>query len=369
MSVSVPSLPRATPAVAEEGDGTWWLIGGVGAELSDRLGAPVGFIRLLLLLGMFLLPDSLYLYAFAALLMPHAGRRGPGWSNVIAVARTGLVVGLVWLLAAAGGGLVNNGGTVFAEGPAVWLPLAGATLFGVVVLVVTGRPSALRDARRDRSVALAILTTLAGLGVVAGAIELVPSVRWDSAIGVLAVLGGLGLAAGGRRGQALLVPVGLLAACAVLLASAGVRLQGGIGDRSLQPLAATGSDMTYRRAVGNLELDLSAMRPRAGLVTITASVGIGDLNIVVPNDAQVTGSIHVGRGSLEALTCTTSVFPHDWFVPRYGVDDTRVVSIGATQPGCGRALGDPGLRLRILASVGIGTLKLTEPPYAVGGAS
>ena len=172
---------------------------------------------------------------------------------------------------------------------------------------------------------------------------------------------------GGRRARALLVPVALLAACAVLLASSGVRLQGGIGNRSLQPLAVTSSHPTYRRAIGNLTIDLSAMRPHAGVVTITASLGIGDLNIAVPSGADTTASLHAGRGSLEALTCTRRL-TSGTFLPRYVVNQTLAVSSTATQPGCGPALRHPLLRLRIVASVGIGTLTLTEPPWRTTGA-
>ena len=90
LSVSISIAPRAVDAAAEERRGTWWLVGGVAAELGDRLEASVTFIRVLLFIGMLLIPHALVLYAIAAFVVPHTDRRTPGWSNVIAVSRVGL---------------------------------------------------------------------------------------------------------------------------------------------------------------------------------------------------------------------------------------------------------------------------------------
>ncbi|MGA2469418.1 MAG: LiaF domain-containing protein [Solirubrobacteraceae bacterium] len=359
MSASVAE-PLVTAGTVEP-DGTAWIVGGVAAELGDRLEASVGFIRVLLVFALLIGgADVLYGYTLAALVIPRSGRRAPSWSNVIAAARIGLSIALVVALATAGGGI-----DVFDRGPAVWLPIAGATLFGVVLVVASGAACARRDPRRDRAVALAILAALAGLGLVALAIELVPSLRWDWATGALAALAGVGLVTGGPRAKALLVPAGLLAVLAVLLASAGVRLQGGIGDERFAPGNAGALQHSYRRAIGDVTLDLAALRPSATTHTVDVSVGLGNVSIVIPYDAQVTAVVHVGRGTLDAYTCSASRgFPVNL---TFALDQTRRIWSPAEGQECGLPLHHPALVLRIDASVGIGSLHLSTPNNQFGG--
>ena len=362
MSVAVASPPLVGAGGREDAGGSRWLVGGVAAELSDLLAAPVGFIRALMAVAILAQPGLIYLYVLTALLIPRGGRRLPGWSNPIAAARVGLLYLLVRNLLSADGALVNNGGTVFSQGPAVWLPFAGATLFGVVMVAASGRPSAQRDPRHDRGVVLASVAVLAGLGVVALGVQFVPSLRWEWAVGVLAMVGGVALAAGGRRTQAALVPVVLLGICAALLLSAGVRLQGGFGDRTVTPGAANVLRPAYRRAIGNLTLNLTALPAHTSLLSVTASVGIGNLSIIAPAGARVSASIHVGRGTFEVATCST----HVGLTPRYGLNQHASFQIAGQNPYCRGGTLHPTLRLRIVASVGIGTVELTEPPGSTG---
>jgi phage shock protein PspC (stress-responsive transcriptional regulator) len=360
MSIAVASSPPlAGTAAGEDAGGSRWLAGGVAAELSDLLAAPVGFIRALMLVVIYAQPGLFYVYVLAALLIPRAGRRLPSWSNLIAGARIGLLYLLVRNLLSANGALLNNGGTVFSQGPAVWLPFAGATLFGVVMVLAGGRPSAQRDPQRDRAVVLASLAALAGLGLVALGVQFAPSLRWEWAVGALAVIGGGALVAGGRRTEAALVPVVLLGVCAAMLVSAGVRLQGGFGSETATPAGANVLAPAYRRAIGNLTLNLTAMPAHTSLLSVSASVGIGNLRIVVPAGARVSAKIHVGRGTFEVATCSTRV----GLTPRYGLDRSASFQIAGQNPYCRGGTLRPTLRLRILASVGIGTVELTEPPW------
>ena len=48
MSVAVASPPLVGAGGREDAGGSRWLVGGVAAELSDLLAAPVGFIRALM---------------------------------------------------------------------------------------------------------------------------------------------------------------------------------------------------------------------------------------------------------------------------------------------------------------------------------
>ena len=230
------------------------------------------------------------------------------------------------------------------------------------MVAASGRPSAQRDPRHDRGVVLASVAVLAGLGVVALGVQFVPSLRWEWAVGVLAMVGGVALAAGGRRTQAALVPVVLLGICAALLLSAGVRLQGGFGDRTVTPGAANVLRPAYRRAIGNLTLNLTALPAHTSLLSVTASVGIGNLSIIAPAGARVSASIHVGRGTFEVATCST----HVGLTPRYGLNQHASFQIAGQNPYCRGGTLHP-THLRIVASVGIGTVAADRATVEHGG--
>ncbi len=115
----------------------------------------------------------------------------------------------------------------------------------------------------------------------------------------LAVVG-LGLAVGAWWGRArLLILLGLLLLpVAVAAAFVSVPLDGGIGDLEFRPQALGELRGDYRLLAGDLRLDLTDLRVGAAPVSVAASVGIGRLIVVVPEDARVQIEAKVNGGGL-----------------------------------------------------------------------
>jgi phage shock protein PspC (stress-responsive transcriptional regulator) len=113
---------------------------------------------------------------------------------------------------------------------------------------------------------------------------------------------GVGLVVGAWWGRARLLILLGLAALPFALASAfvSVPLVGGIGDNYFGPQSVQEVRSDYRLAGGTLYLDLSALAGEHGPVSMAASVGVGKIVVIVPNDADVdvTGSAGGGRLSL-----------------------------------------------------------------------
>ncbi|MCA1844673.1 MAG: PspC domain-containing protein [Actinobacteria bacterium] len=122
---------------------------------------------------------------------------------------------------------------------------------------------------------LPIVTTLAALGVLG--YTLVRSRRVGAVIGATALL---------------LVPAGLAAALS--------RIDGQAGERSVTPIAMSDLEPVYRHAVGSLELDLTRLQLPAGSRTpIHLSMGVGQIEVTVPWDADVETRASVGAGTFD----------------------------------------------------------------------
>ena len=108
---------------------------------------------------------------------------------------------------------------------------------------------------------------------------------------------------GRRRGLAIavlsflaLVVVLCIAAISAAFAWFNVSFHDGIGTHTYVPTTAV--DKTYKLGIGKLTIDLTQV-PRASHVN--ASLGIGDLRIVVPQGANATVDASVKAGSIDAL--------------------------------------------------------------------
>jgi phage shock protein PspC (stress-responsive transcriptional regulator) len=144
--------------------------------------------------------------------------------------------------------------------------LAGAILGGV--FWVTG-------ALHVQLPVLPIVATLGALGVLG--YTLVRSRRIAAVIGAMALL---------------LVPA--------TLAGALVRIDGQAGDRSVTPNAMPDLEREYRHSVGGLHLDLSRLELPAGSRTpIDISMGAGQIEVIVPWDAEVETKASVGIGTFD----------------------------------------------------------------------
>ena len=104
----------------------------------------------------------------------------------------------------------------------------------------------------------------------------------------------------------------LIALCAVALAAAvtavvlafswfNVSFSDGVGDRVYAPSTAASIASSYKLGVGNLRIDLSAIRPAAKELQVKAKVGVGELRIVVPYGVPVQVDAHAKLGDVHVL--------------------------------------------------------------------
>jgi hypothetical protein len=104
-----------------------------------------------------------------------------------------------------------------------------------------------------------------------------------------------------------LVVLGILVALAgipALLADEKL-FEGGVGDAVERPESSTELE-PFRQAIGKLTVDLTAPDLDLDGATVEASIGIGDLLVLVPDDTDVSLDVHVAVGNAEALGETTS---------------------------------------------------------------
>lgn len=117
-------------------------------------------------------------------------------------------------------------------------------------------------------------------------------------LAALVLLVGLALVAAprgaGRGGLVALGIVLVLAALAATLVDPRL-LRGGVGERTETPREAAGL-RDYRLAVGQLVIDLSELDPPA---RVEASVGVGELRVVVPRGGSVAVEAEVGAGEVD----------------------------------------------------------------------
>jgi phage shock protein PspC (stress-responsive transcriptional regulator) len=138
--------------------------------------------------------------------------------------------------------------------------------------------------------------------------------RWGSGIGLLWVVllaGLLVLAVRNRTARRSFSRVlGILAlACMTLViavsgaflalvASTGVPLTGGVGDRVYQPTTMAQVQPYYRASFGNLTVDLRAVHFTNRVLHVTASVAVGLVTVEVPPGVVVDVSAHAGVGNV-----------------------------------------------------------------------
>jgi phage shock protein PspC (stress-responsive transcriptional regulator) len=174
-------------------------------------------------------------------------------------------------------------------------------------------PSALPAAgaaARPRSVLVPV--TLSLLAVLAGGLALLAttgaaSVPASVGVALALVLVGAAMVVGAWRGRARgLVPVALVLGAALAATSiADVPIRGDVGDRSWRPLTPGDLRSPYRLGAGDMVVDLGAIDLSGGTATVVASVGAGDLEVVVPEGAAVDVDGHAGAGDVSVLGRTS----------------------------------------------------------------
>ena len=120
-------------------------------------------------------------------------------------------------------------------------------------------------------------------------------------VGLLLI--GLGVAIaltrGSRRGLVVLGIIVALIGIPALFVDDDL-FSGGIGESTKRPQTAADLE-PFRHAIGKLTVDLTAPDLDLDDRTVEASVGIGELLVLVPEDTDVTVDAHVGAGNVDAL--------------------------------------------------------------------
>lgn len=130
------------------------------------------------------------------------------------------------------------------------------------------------------------------------------------------VLIGIGIAIAFVPGRhPVLVVLGILVALAGIPALVVDEnfFEGGVGDAVERPESA-GQLEPFRQAIGKLTVDLTAPDLDLDGARLEASLGIGDLVVVVPDDTDVDLDAHVAAGNAEAFGQAESGFDVDLIV-------------------------------------------------------
>jgi predicted membrane protein len=131
-----------------------------------------------------------------------------------------------------------------------------------------------------------------------GAIDL--TVTAVLAVGTVIV--GFALMVLARRGaQAGLIVLGTFLAVTTLLTAAAPLegFQGGVGDRLIEITSVVDIDADYNLSMGKLTIDMRQLEDLDGLTSVTASVGMGELVVRVPDGLAVEVRARSGAGEVE----------------------------------------------------------------------
>lgn len=201
----------------------------------------------------------------------------------------------------------------FADGPQdrvppAWDPL-GAAPFAwdlpdpTVAQPATPQPVVQPERRRRSRIGLATF----GLALVVGAVLwlVAPDGGWLTAPHIIGILGGvvgIGLVAGSfvRGGRGLIPLAIMLSAAGFLLTSAHITNWRGVGDARYTPTSVGDVKPLYERSVGTMRVDLTELG-NTGTVHTTVKLGLGDVQVYVPSDAQVTAICSARIGDVTCL--------------------------------------------------------------------
>ena len=138
----------------------------------------------------------------------------------------------------------------------------------------------------------------------------------------------------------LILAVGVLTAFVV---STGVPMAGGNGVHVWQPTTLRVVRHRYLTNIGAGTVDLSEVSFGPGDVVVSASVAVGTLRVVLPRDAVVSVTTHVGVGTVH-----------------YFQGSLEVGSFDPQPPGRSPTAGDRPAHLTINASVGVGSIDIVR---------
>lgn len=324
------------------------MIAGVAGGLGRHFSADPALFRIGFAVSAFFGGLGVALYLAAVLFVPGEGPDGepvPVRRGVAAAA--GVALAIAGLILLSGGPW--SGAFWLDPFSLLWLViLAGAAAFAwrhVERRRARGEAGGdLGDLLRRVAVVLALTALLSVLAVAAA---------WATAVGGGTVVAGVIVAIGAAMALSsltggaawLALPALALAIPTGLVAAAGVELEGGVGEEFHRPTTVAELREDYALAAGRLELDLRDVPFPPGRTRVTADVGMGQLDVLVPEDVCVISSTDVGLGSLVTFGSESG-----------GIDVQRR----------GGASPRPGIPQIVLdTDVGVGQLRVSDDPQAI----
>jgi hypothetical protein len=152
----------------------------------------------------------------------------------------------------------------------------------------------------------------------AGVVALVDSAGWVhfTTAGVLAsglVLVGAALLLSAWYGRAHgLIPIGVLLLLATIPAvTIDVPISGGIGERTYHPTSQAEMRSKYDLGIGHAMLDLRDVPLTDHVTRIKSSLGVGELDVDVPDNVRVDVRAHAGAGTTDIFGRVEDGWPQD----------------------------------------------------------
>ncbi len=270
------------------------LAGGVCGGIARHFNLDPTLVRIGFVAGVVIWGATAVIYLAALLLMPEEpeGASVPAAAPPPARNRALTAIGIV-LLVAIGGPIALGIGALLVP----FAVLALAALF--VAWLVTGR----RPEGGGREIAR---HTLVGVGLLVLLFALSVGSFWAAAAGgdeVIAagvILAGLALVASAfaRPARWLILPALAVAVPTAFVATAGIDLDGGVGEKRYRPSAAADIRESYELGAGSLTLDLRNVELPAGERRVHLDVGMGEAVVVVPEDVCVSTTAELGMGGV-----------------------------------------------------------------------
>ncbi|MCC8250791.1 PspC domain-containing protein [Saccharothrix luteola] len=214
--------------------------------------------------------------------------------------------------------------------PPAWDPL-GAAPFAWDLPEPAGAPEPVGAtpapvAVRRRRSRVGLATFGASLVVLAGSLVASSYADWFHAqhvIGLLVAVMGAGMVLGALRGgggRGLIWLVVPLSVVGVLLTSVDFELDGkSMGSSFARPMTLEEVQDRYTAGLGEVQLDLSSL-PNSGSVTTAVEVEVGNAQVWVPHNADVTVNCRTDLGSVQCLDRASDGKSRHEEVTDYGLD-------------------------------------------------
>jgi hypothetical protein len=133
-----------------------------------------------------------------------------------------------------------------------------------------------------------------------GSLDVISDLSLTAILAVALIVVGLALGVGSRTGRhSGLITAGAILTVVLALASTfNLRIEGGAGERTFRPASLADLPDTYQLGVGQLTVDLRDLLLPRGTTQLEITLGIGQLVVNLPADAEVRVHGRAGAGQV-----------------------------------------------------------------------